>query len=189
MSAENIIKRIKQDAEQQIKQIKKETNQQKQQSINQEKKQAEQQALTLLSQGKQQAENHKKILLSQASQEIKKEHMTTREHLIETCFTKAQQQLEELKGSQYQTLLKQLLEQGSQKIHKKIRVLVTRKTDEAFVKQQGYKVMGMAKGSGGIILQSEDGTITVNNTFEGIVKRKKNEIRIKVGKLLFSNQG
>jgi len=38
---------------------------------------------------------------------------------------------------------------------------------------------------GGIILHSADGRITVDNTFEGLLNRKKDEIRIHVGKLLF----
>ena len=39
---------------------------------------------------------------------------------------------------------------------------------------------------GGIILKSIDGKIIFNNTFEGILKREKERIRIKVGKFLFS---
>ena len=50
----------------------------------------------------------------------------------------------------------------------------------------GLKVTGAVEASGGVILKSSDGGITLDNTFEGILKRKKNEIRIKVGKLLFS---
>ena len=45
---------------------------------------------------------------------------------------------------------------------------------------------GNVDASGGIILESVDGQITLDNTFDGILEREKNRIRIKVGKLLFS---
>ena len=40
--------------------------------------------------------------------------------------------------------------------------------------------------SGGVIIISDDGKIKLDNTFEGILKRRKEQIRLKVGKLLFS---
>jgi vacuolar-type H+-ATPase subunit E/Vma4 len=46
-------------------------------------------------------------------------------------------------------------------------------------------VKGTVASRGGIILHSADGAITIDNTFERLLSRKKNEIRIHVGKLLF----
>ena len=53
-------------------------------------------------------------------------------------------------------------------------------------KNLGLKITGNVDASGGIILTSGDGQITLDNTFDGILERKKDRIRIKVGKLLFS---
>ena len=49
----------------------------------------------------------------------------------------------------------------------------------------GIKVSGETGATGGVILQSEHGTVTIDNTFEGILKREKQRIRVKVGQLLF----
>jgi len=48
------------------------------------------------------------------------------------------------------------------------------------------EVIGTIEASGGILLKSGNGRITLDHTFDGILKRERNQIRIKVGKLLFS---
>lgn len=64
--------------------------------------------------------------------------------------------------------------------------IVSKDEDKEIAKNLGLKVTGNVDASGGIILTSGDGQITLDNTFDGILERKKNRIRIKVGKLLFS---
>ncbi|HID25744.1 MAG TPA: V-type ATP synthase subunit E, partial [Thermoplasmata archaeon] len=44
----------------------------------------------------------------------------------------------------------------------------------------------MVKAVGGVIMKSRDGRVTVDNTFEGVLKRKENEIRTEIGTLLFT---
>jgi vacuolar-type H+-ATPase subunit E/Vma4 len=63
---------------------------------------------------------------------------------------------------------------------------VSKDEDKEIAKNLGLKVTGNVDASGGIILKSGDGQITLDNTFDGILERKKDRIRIKVGKLLFS---
>ena len=64
--------------------------------------------------------------------------------------------------------------------------IVSKDEDKEIAKNLGLKVTGNVDASGGIILTSGDGQITLDNTFDGILERKKDRIRIKVGKLLFS---
>jgi len=64
--------------------------------------------------------------------------------------------------------------------------IVSKDEDKEIAKNLGLKVTGNVDASGGIILKSGDKQITLDNTFDGILKRKKDIIRIKVGKLLFS---
>ena len=53
-------------------------------------------------------------------------------------------------------------------------------------KKQKIPVKGTIEASGGFQLISTNETITIDNTFEGILKRKKQDIRVKVGNMLFS---
>jgi len=189
MSAENLIKRIRDDAQQQIKQIKKDADQQVQSRLDQAKLKAKQDAEHLIEQAKKDVENTKRILVSQAEQQAKRATMNTREELIEHSFEQAQQKLQQLKGKQYESFLKTLIEQAKKQLGTTMQVWVTREQDKKLVKDLGGTVKGIIEGSGGLLLQSKDGYITLDNTFEGILRRKKQEIRIHVGKLLFSQQG
>ena len=189
MTVEKLIQRIQQDAQKETQQMKKEAEKKAKAIVAEAKQEAQHQVKEILSQGEQQADTLKKILLSQASQEIKRGLMTAREELIEACFTQTQKQLAELQEERYHTVLTVLLRDGSQKIKGPSAVLICRESDKTFIEQQGFTVSGMVEGTGGVVLQSKDGKITVDNTFEGILKRKKNDIRIHVGKLLFSTNG
>jgi len=45
---------------------------------------------------------------------------------------------------------------------------------------------GRIETSGGVILKSIDGKVTLDHTFDGILQREKDKIRRKVGRILFS---
>ena len=54
------------------------------------------------------------------------------------------------------------------------------------MKEYDLEIIGKTDAAGGIILKSADGRVTLDYTLDGILKRDKQRIRIKVGKLLFS---
>jgi len=78
------------------------------------------------------------------------------------------------------------MQDGRKKIGRDCTVITSRETDKKIAKNLGIKVTGSVECSGGIILTSSDGRITLDHTFDGILKREKDKIRIKVGRLLFS---
>jgi len=79
------------------------------------------------------------------------------------------------------------MEDGCKKLERHCNVLISRGIDKEIAKNMDIKVIGTVETAGGIIIKSNDGRITLDHTFDGILKRKKEEIRRKVGKLLFSN--
>ena len=186
MSAEKIIQQIKKDSEKEIKEILKEAEQQAKNIVESAKKEAELEAEKILSSGKNRSENIKKILFSKANQERKKEIMNAREKIIDECFTKAHHKLSILKGKEYEKLVKQLMQDGCNKLGPNCTILISRDADKKIAESLGVKVIGKVESAGGVILQSADGRVTLDHTFDGILKREKDKIRIKVGKLLFS---
>jgi len=186
MSAEKIIEQIKKDSEKEVKQIKKEAEQQAKIILENAKKEAEKEAKTILENGTKQSENLKKILISKANQDLKRDMMNVRETIINECFTKAHHGLSILKGKGYEKLVRKLIEDGQKKLGESCNVLVTRDTDKKIAEQLGIKIDGTVESSGGVVLKSADGKVTLDHTFDGILKREKDKIRIKVGKLLFS---
>ena len=186
MSAEKIIEQIKKDTEKEVKQIKQEAKKQAKAIIEYAKEKAKIDAEKILTNGKNQSGNLKKILLSKANQDVKKEIMNAKEKIIENCFTKAHHELSILKGEKYERIVRKLIKDGQEKLGRKCIVLVTRDTDKKIARDLGINVVGTIESSGGIILKSTDQKIILDHTFDGILKREKDKIRIKVGNLLFS---
>ncbi len=187
MSAETIIKRIKTDATTTASEIRKNAEQQAKEIKRNATADAKKNAEQIISEGKQQAENRKKILISQARQEAKRKEIEAKNDVIEDCFTQAIEHLNTLNEETYHDIVKTLIEQGKKRMSSKCTVLTSKDQDKHIAKELDLMVSGSIDASGGVILTSEDGTITIDNTFEGIIKRKKAQIREHVGKLLFSD--
>jgi vacuolar-type H+-ATPase subunit E/Vma4 len=186
MSAEKIIEQIKKDTEKEVKHIKQEAEKQAKTIIEFAKDKAKLEAEKILKNGIKQSENLKKILMAKANQEIKKEIMNAKEKIIGNCFTKAHHELSILKGEKYERIVRKLIKDGQEKLGRKCIVLITRDADKKIAKELGINVVGKIESSGGIILKSTDEKIILDHTFDGILKREKDKIRIKVGSLLFS---
>ncbi len=186
MSAEKIIERIKKDSEKEINNILKEAEKETVGIIDSIKKVAKLESEKIITRGEFQGENIKKILVSKASQDAKRDIMKAREKIIEECFTKAKSKLSSLKGTEYKKIVTKLVKAGCTKLDGQCTLLISRDSDKEIAKKAGLEVSGNVEAKGGIILKSQDEKVTLDYTFDGILKRKKDEIRIKVGKLLFT---
>jgi vacuolar-type H+-ATPase subunit E/Vma4 len=87
-----------------------------------------------------------------------------------------------LHEEEYKNTVRRLMKEGYKKLGE-CTVIASREIDREIAKDLGLQVSGYIEVSGGILLKSKDGKV-IDNTFEGILKRKKDEIRIEVGKLL-----
>ena len=185
MTAEQIIQQIKKDSEKEMKQILDEAKNQASNVIKKAKKEAEQESERIILDGKKQSENITKILISKANQDAKKEIMNAREEMIEECFIKAQHNLSIINETKYKIIVTKLIKDGAKKLGEQCTIRASRDMDKEIARELGLEISGSVEASGGIILQSVDGKVVLDHTFDGILKRKKNEMRIKVGMLLF----
>jgi len=186
MSAEKIIEQIKKDAEKEIKAIQNNAEKESKIIIDDAKKQANLEADKILENGKKQAENTKRIIISKENQSIKREIMNAKEKVIEDCFVKAHKELSRIKGKEYEDTVSKYAQAGVKKLGKECIVLTSRVEDKKIIEKLGLKSAGTFEASGGVKIVSKDGRVTLDYTFDGILKRDKNKIRNKVGKLLFS---
>lgn len=189
MSAETIVNKIKSDAQQKVKEIKKEAKRKRELIIEDATEEAKTKANEIKEKGKQQAELKKKIMISQAHQQAKRNEMNAKEDIIETCFKKAIDHLANIDETSYKKLVKQLIKQGKKELSgNKSTLKISNDFDKHLASEMNIEVTGETGASGGVIFQSEQGTITIDNTFEGILKREKQRIRVKVGQLLFKEE-
>jgi vacuolar-type H+-ATPase subunit E/Vma4 len=186
MTVEKIIKQIKKDSQKEINQIQKESEKEANRIITKAKKEAEKEAEKILENGKQQSQNIKQILISQSNQDTKREIMKAREQIIDECFIKAHHELSILSESKYRKIVSKLIDDGCKKLEEKCTIIASRDIDKTIAKEKGLEVTDTIESTGGIILSSSDGQIIIDNTFDGFLKRERDKIRIKVGKLLFS---
>ncbi len=186
MSAEKIIEQIKKDSEKEIKKIQKEAETKAEEIINKAKKVAEEQSKKIEENGKKEAENNKKILISKAHQNASRKIMNAKEEVISKCFTDAKEKLSKIKEKEYQKIVETLMKKGSEKISGKTIVYISKESDKKIAEKLKLEVAGKIQSIGGIILSSKDSKVTIDNTFEGILKREQSDIRNKVGKMLFS---
>jgi len=186
MSAEKIIEQIQKDAEKETKEIQLFAEKQAKTIILEAKKQAKEEADKIIENGKKQAENIQRIIISKENQNIKREIMNSEEKIIDECFIKAHQKLSTIKGKPYEDTVSKYAQEGLKKLGKDCSVLISRSEDKTIIEKLGLKSSGNIEASGGIKLVSKDGRILLDYTFDGILKRDKDKIRNKVGKLLFS---
>ena len=186
MAAEKIIEKIHTDASKEVDRIKKDAEAQANTFLKEKKETIKQETDALLKKGMQQADLQKKIKISQAYQEAKRTMMQAKETLIEDCFTEAKQQLSTLDETTYDDTIRHLIKQGMDQIGGPCIAHFSRENDKKLIEKANLQLGNKIQASGGVLLVSKDGHITIDNTFEGILARKKNDIRVKVGTLLFS---
>jgi vacuolar-type H+-ATPase subunit E/Vma4 len=186
MTAEKIIEQINKDTELEIGKIKKDAEDQARVILSNAKKETEDDIKKILSNGKLKSENVKKIHISKANQDIKREMMNAREEIINLCFSKAHHELSILKGKSYEKIVKNLIMDGMKKLGGKYSIITSRAADKTIAKELGLSVIGRVEKTGGVILKSTDGKVTLDYTFDGILEREKGKIRRKVGKILFT---
>jgi vacuolar-type H+-ATPase subunit E/Vma4 len=185
MSAEAIIKKIQTDADKEIKQIQKNTKGKIDGILEEHRKKTKELEQDITEKGKKEIENMQKIRISQANQEVKRQIMNVKEELIETCFEKATDDLKRLDNEKYRTFIQTLIDEGKKQIKGSFTIKTSRPIDKKIAEEKNISISGTVQASGGIILISEKGNLIIDNTFEGILTRRKQEIRVQVGKLLF----
>ena len=186
MSAEAIIRKIQTDADKEIDLIQQKAKEQIDEMLRSYVTKTKELEKVIIENGKKECENIKRIHLSQANQEVKRQLMNVKEEIIENCFHKAKENLANLDEQSYMKIVNKLVDNGRKQIKGSFSMKTSKPVDKKIAKEKQISVTGAIQASGGILLVSDKGNISVDNTFEGILKRSKQEIRVKIGKLLFS---
>ncbi|MCJ2513516.1 MAG: V-type ATP synthase subunit E [Candidatus Thermoplasmatota archaeon] len=186
MSVEKIIEQINLDTQKEINQILKEADIQANKIIKDSVTKSEIQSKEIILNGEKKSDSIKQIIISKENQNAKKTVTITREEIIESCFEKAHHKLKQLNVKDYEKLVNKFIREGIKKIGDESSIKISNDIDKKIAKKFGLKIIGKTDSIGGVIIISKDGKITLDNTIEGIIKREKDRIRIKIGKILFS---
>ena len=130
------------------------------------------------------------IHLSEARRTARKTTLSAKEELIDQCFTQAKERLKTMKGEEYRSVLTRLIKESLPHIGDKGLVTLTRDEDKSIINSfPNLKVKPeLAPGLGGLIIESADGRIIVDNTFDAILERNKDDIRTEVATILYPEE-
>ncbi|MEF8878970.1 MAG: V-type ATP synthase subunit E family protein [Candidatus Thermoplasmatota archaeon] len=186
MSAEKIIEKIKKDSQRKTQEIINDAEQQAEEIKQKAKDEAKKQAEQIISNGEKKSKNIERINESKANQENKKKILDAKEEIINQCFQKAKEKLADLTEEEYKKIVKSYIENGKKQLDDNAKAWISRDVDKKIVEQEDIEVEKKIDAIGGIILKSADGKLTLDYTFENILQRDKDRLRVKIGKKLFS---
>jgi V/A-type H+/Na+-transporting ATPase subunit E len=163
-------------------------------------KKGKENADVIIQDGKQLGEKERQKLLSTAEMEAKKQVLNSKEALIEETFLKARLKFDELKKTKkYKDILvSQIIssiveldgkefvveayEGENLKLTKEIVERINKDT-----KRKGLKLTleEVSDDKGGVIVREKNGKVSIDNTFDSTIDRKRNEIRVRISEVLF----
>ncbi|WXG45984.1 MAG: V-type ATP synthase subunit E family protein [Candidatus Atabeyarchaeum deiterrae] len=197
-----IEKRIMDEAEEKAREITKEAEKARKQILEDKRKEGEIEADKITRSGTEEADSLKRQKAAEARLKAKQIIIAAREDLINEAILKTKEKLHGLTSSrEYIDVLGKLIEEGAEGLGGgELEVVVAGKgtkvsVDLASIAKRVEKSTGkstaikLAQGAsssiGGAIVRKADGSIMIDNTFEGRIERIIRNIRIRVAKVLF----
>ena len=150
----------------------------------------------ILAQGKLEIKADTAGILSQARMDSQRVIREEKERGISTCFAEVQKNLSFISQSpEYKTILKNLVMEGINELDTDEIIIISLDNDRDAIcniiselAETGKKIVPgheCAVTIGGVILRSKSGHITLDNTFEGRLKRQKNRLMFEASKILY----
>ena len=158
------------------------------------KKDADKELAQKLKQLKDQGEKRitimRNIHLSEARRKTRRSVLSAKEELIEKCFNEAKERLRNLSGDKYRSIMTNLVKESLALVGDSAVATLTRAEDKSILSV--YPKINVKselhKGLGGLIMESADGKIVVDNTFDAILERQMEEIRTEVANILYPEE-
>jgi len=138
-------------------------------------------------------DKEKSRILNAAKLEVKKKLAETKKDLLKKVDSEVREKIEKLRNSQEWTaIFKQLLSEASQRVNGKVIVKVDRRDENIARKIMSelgvqYQLEIDASLLGGVTVTSEDGRISLINTFESRLERANRLLRPMVTSTLFGD--
>ena len=190
-----ILEKIREDSEKEVERIIGEAKKKSEEIIKKSEKDGKKRYEELIIQGKKNAELEKQRIIANARLQAKKLILETKESIIEKTFSLAEKKLRDMVSSdEYENILRKLIEEAISSIpDKQLQILCDERDRELLRKIiKEFPRVELSEENistiGGIIVKSKDGRIQVDNTFETRIERMRNDLRVKVARILFGGR-
>ena len=199
--AELIIQEINREAERKIQYILSEAQKEAERIKEEARKRAEARAEWILRKARTQAEIEKQRIIANARLEVRKKRLQVQEELIQEVISALKERLAELPEEEYFPMLVDLTASAVRELgvrsvvvlsNERTLRMLSEKLDEfmkALAEKLGIEVevsLGEPVNTiGGVIVETPDGSVRVDNTFESRIERFESELRAEIAKALF----
>jgi len=199
--AELIIQEINREAEQKIQYILSEAREEAEKLKEEARKRAEAKAEWILRKAKTQAEIERQRIIANAKLEVRKRKLAVQEELIRRVIEALKERLGNLPEDEYFPILVELTakavgELGVDKVvvrsnERTLKLIVERLSEfrgrlrEALGRDVDVTIGEPIQTIGGVLVESSDGSVRVDNTFEARIERFESELRATIAKALF----
>ncbi|AEC51749.1 V-type ATP synthase subunit E [Pyrococcus sp. NA2] len=194
--AELIIQEINREAERKIEYILNEARKEAEKIKEEAKRKAESRAEWIIRRAKTQAELEKQRIIANARLEIRRKRLAVQEEIISKVLEEVRKRLENMSEDEYFESVKALLKEAVSELNeRKVRVMSNEKTlsligarieeIKAELGDVSIELGEVIKTIGGVVVETEDGRIRIDNTFEARMERLEGEIRSTIAKVLF----
>lgn len=199
--AELIIQEINREAEQKIQYIINEAKEEAEKLKEEARKRAEAKVEWILRKAKTQAEIEKQRIIANAKLEVRKKKLAAQEELIRKVLESLKERLASLPEDEYFPMVVELTANAVEELgvdrvvlrsnDRTLKLIVERlsefkeKLREALGKDVEVIVGEPIQTIGGVLVESPDGTVRVDNTFESRIARFESELRATIAKALF----
>ncbi|MCD6494067.1 MAG: V-type ATP synthase subunit E [Archaeoglobaceae archaeon] len=187
MPLESIIQEIYQKGEEQVKKLMEEAEKESEQIIAEAKAEAEEILRKAREEAEKESERLRKQEVSSVNLEMKRLLLNKQKELLETVFELTKQKIKEMDSGEKKKLLEALLKKNAESGM----IVYSNKDDEAVVKEviknlgKDLKYGGNINCLGGVVLESPDGEVRLNLTFDELLAQLYEQKMSEVSKILF----
>ncbi|MDK2869935.1 MAG: V/A-type H+/Na+-transporting ATPase subunit [Pyrococcus sp.] len=194
--AQIITQEINREAEQKIKYILEEARKEAEKIKEEARKRGESRAEWILRKAKTQAELEKQRIIATARLEVRRKKLSVQEEYISRVLKEVTSKLSNLSEEEYLETVLALLKEAIKELEvKEIRVYSNEKTlalissrIEEIRRELGdvsIEIGSPIQTIGGVVVETKDGNMRVDNTFEARMARFESELRSKIAEILF----
>lgn len=188
-----IIEKIKEDTEKEVKAVLEEARSKADGIIKEAQSRAKGEEEEILHRGAREAELVKQRIIADAKLKARKQKLNVKEAAIQAAFGEAEKELRKFGSTaEYPSVLKKIIKEAVNSIGSEDMEIITNKADRKIVTQDFLKSLSKfnialspqtIETSGGVIVRAKN--TEVDNTFETRMARMRDNLRIKVAKILF----
>jgi len=168
MGLDSVLKEITREGEEKVEQIRKETEMEAEKILENAEREINEMLERARIEAEREAERIKRQEISSANLEVKRELLSKKKELLDQVFERLKEKVANLPPKERKDLLKKILKKHGKE---GTRVYCSERDQKDVEKFSELEIAGNVDCIGGIIIESEDGNVRLNYTFDEILQQ------------------